>query len=52
MIFERAGLEMGEVQSSYIHHDVVCGKVVEHVAGGLVAKSEEAGERHGETCEH
>ena len=41
-----------EAQAGHVDHDVVAGEIVEHVADGLVAKGEEARERHEHAGEH
>lgn len=41
-----------EAQARDVDHGVVRGEVVEHVAQGLVAEGEEAGEGHEEAGEH
>lgn len=39
-----------EEEASDVHHQVVVGEVVEHVAQRLIAKGEIAGECHDKTC--
>jgi len=41
-----------ETEASEVHHGVVGGEIIEHVALGQVAEGEEAGERHEETGDH
>ena len=40
-----------EKETRYVDHEVVIGKVVEHIAEGLVAEGQVAGKSHDKTCD-